>query len=91
MKKLFKKIDKEKMFTGLFGLVAIVAIIFEMAFANFDQGSIAGAIKDIAGTLLDAAMLFVALNVFLPKKKTNEGFEENFEEEMKKLFRNIAL
>ena len=85
MKEFFKKLDKEKLLAGVFGLVALVAIGFEMAYANFDSASIAGAVKDVAGTALDVVMLIVALNIFKPKKKTVCGFSEKFDEEMEKV------
>ncbi|MBQ8028076.1 MAG: hypothetical protein IJ262_01570 [Clostridia bacterium] len=85
MRDYFKKIEKETLFAGVFGLVALVAIAFEMFFAGFDSSSVAGAIKDIAGTVLDVVMLVIALNVFRPKKKAIGGFEERFNEEMEKI------
>ena len=85
MKKLLKQIDKEKLFAGIFGLIALVAIFFEMQIANFASDSIAGAMKDIAGTALDIVMLIVAIDVLRPKKKKIGGFEETFNQEMDKI------
>ncbi len=85
MKDFFKKLDKETLLAGVFGLIALVAIVFEVVFANFESASVAGAIKDIAGTVLDVVMLVIALNVFRPKKKVMGGFEEKFNDEMEKV------
>ena len=85
MKEFFKKLDKETLLAGIFGLVAIIAIVFEMVLAEFESASIAGAIKDIAGTILDVVMLIIALKIFKPKKKAVGGFEDKFNEEMDRI------
>lgn len=85
MKKLVERIGIETAFAGLFGLIAIVAVFFEMAIAGFDPASIAGGVKDIAGTIITVVMLIVAIRALVPKKKIVGGFEEKFKEEMKKV------
>lgn len=52
---------------GIFGVIAIIAIIFEMAIAGFDNAAIAGGIKDMAGTLVTVLVLFA----FIPKRGWN--------------------
>ena len=81
MKEFFKKLDKQTLYAGLFGVIAIVAICFEMSYGNFEASSIAGGIKDIAGTILDVIMLVVAFAAFKPLKK-KKGFTPVFLEEM---------
>lgn len=78
MKKLVERIGVETAFAGLFGLIAIVAVFFEMAIAGFDSASIAGGVKDIAGTIIAVVMLIIAIRALAPKKKIVGGFEETF-------------
>ena len=85
MKKLVERIGVETAFAGLFGLIAIVAVFFEMAIAEYDSASIAGGVKDIAGTIITVVMLIVAIRALAPKKKSTGGFIESFEDEMKKV------
>lgn len=85
MKKLVERIGIETAFAGLFGLIAIVAVFFEMAIAGFDSASIAGGVKDIAGTIIAVVMLIIAIRVLAPKKKIVGGFEETFNKEMDKV------
>ena len=90
MKNFFSKLDKETKYAGMFGIVAIVAIVFEMALGNFESASIAGGIKDIAGTIIDVVMLIVAISALRPKKEKNEGFTKTFLKEMDKLLKKYA-
>lgn len=84
MKKFLKKVDLEQWLSAIAGLVALVAIFFEMKIAGFDAASIAGGIKDIAGTIIAVVMLIVALDVFRTKKQKNEGFQDTFNVEIEK-------
>ena len=85
MKKLVERIGIETAFAGLFGLIAIIAVFFEMAIAGFDSASIAGGVKDIAGTIIAVVMLIIAIRALAPKKKIVGGFEETFNKEMDKV------
>lgn len=85
MKKLIEKIGIETAFAGLFGLIAIAAVFFEMAIAGFDAASIAGGVKDIAGTIIAVVMLLIAIRALIPKKKAAGGFEDSFNIEMEKV------
>lgn len=85
MKKLIENIGIETAFAGLFGLIAIVAVFFEMAIAGFDAASIAGGVKDIAGTIIAVVMLLIAIRALMPKKKVAGGFEDRFNMEMAKI------
>ena len=85
MKKFIDRIGIETAFAGLFGVIAIIAVFFEMAIANFDSASIAGGVKDIAGTIITVVMLIIAIKALHPKKKSVGGFEEKFDEEMEKV------
>ena len=85
MKKFIEKIGIETAFAGVFGTIAIIAVCFEMTIANFDPASIAGGVKDIAGTVITVVMLIVAIKALRPKRKNVGGFEGKFDEEMKKV------
>ncbi len=78
-----KKIDFETLWGGIFGAVAVIAVLIEMVIGRFDGASIAGGIKDIAGTLITILMLFVAIRALKAGKRTTVGFDEEFEKEMK--------
>ncbi len=83
MSKFFKDDDSlEKVVGGIFGVIAVFAIVYEMYLGGFDESAIAGGIKDIAGTLITIVMLFVAINALKPKKKKQEDFESVLNEEM---------
>ncbi len=80
MKKIFaffKDEDAiEKIIGGIFGVIAIVAIIVEMNLGGFNCEAIAGGVKDIAGTLITVVMLIVAIKALRPKKEEPFSFEE---------------
>lgn len=85
MKEKIEQIGIETVFAGLFGFIAIIAVFFEMVIAGFDAASIAGGIKDIAGTIITVVMLIIAVRALTPKKKTTGGFAEIFDREMDKV------
>lgn len=78
-----KKIDFETLWGGIFGAVAVIATIVEMALNGFSGADIAGAVKDISGTIIVIILLFVAIRQLLPKKAKN--FNEAFRLEMQKV------
>lgn len=83
MKKFFKDDDSiEKVVGGIFGVIAVIAIIYEMYLGGFDKSATTGGIKDLAGTLITIVMLFVAIKALKPKKKKQEDFESVMKEEM---------
>ena len=79
----FKRLDREVLWGGIFGLIAVLAIIAEMIIGKFDGASIAGGIKDVAGTIV-AVMIFIfaAKTIF---KKEDASFNAVFAEEMEKI------
>lgn len=79
MKKFIEKIELEKLLSALFGIIAAIAIYYEMKIAGFEEASIAGGIKDFAGIIIDIILLIVALNIF-----KRRGPKESFEDRMKK-------
>ena len=85
MKKLMEQLGTETLLGGLFGVIAILAVFAEMILAGFDASSVAGGVKDIAGTIVTVIMLVVAIRALKPKKKSDGGFEGAFETEMDKV------
>ncbi|MBQ7100497.1 MAG: hypothetical protein IJN81_02610 [Clostridia bacterium] len=86
MKRFFNDEDSlEKVVGGIFGVIAVIAIAYEMYLGGFDKSAITGGIKDLAGTLITIVMLFVAINALKPKKKKQEDFDSVMEEEMEKV------
>ncbi len=58
---------KEKVFGGIFGVIAIIAAIAEMFANGISVASILGAIKDIFGTLVVVVLLITVVKNLLPK------------------------
>lgn len=84
MKELWNKLDKETKFGGVFGIIAILAIIVEMSLGNFEADSVVGGIKDIFTTLISVVMLFVAIRALRPKIESPFSFEDELKSELSK-------
>ena len=80
----------EKIIGGIFGAIAIIAIVIEMALDGFDSAAIVGGIKDIAGTAITIVMLIVAVNALRPKEETLTGFKAVFDNEMKIILKKYS-
>ena len=72
---------QEKVLGGIFGGIAIIAAIVEMILSGVDAASVAGAVKDVFGTLI-VIVLFVTFIRQLPKKE--KDFKGVFRAEMDK-------
>lgn len=73
------KLDmQEKIWGGIFGLVAILAAIAEMLANGISASSVFGMIKDVAGTLV-VVVVMVAVARLLVTKKTSRSFEERLQ------------
>ncbi len=79
MKKLLEKTD---FLAGIFAVVAVFAIICEVAFGGFTKESVVGGIKDITGILVDVLVLIVAASVFIRKPL---NFKEKFSTAMNRI------
>ncbi len=88
MRKTIEKLGLETILGAIFGVIAIIAVIFEMQAANFDYPSIAGGIKDIAGTMA-AVMVFVFAikNIHI---KNAKGFDNVLKEELEKILQKYS-
>lgn len=74
---------KEKLWGGIFCLIAIIAAIGEMFVNGISEASILGAIKDVAGTLVVVVLLFTVVKSLIPKKYML-SFEERLTNELTK-------
>ena len=63
---------------GIFGILSIVAAIYQVSLSGYDKGAIAGAIQSIAGTMLNVMVLFLVFKNFCNEKIGN------FEDKLKK-------
>lgn len=73
------KLDvKEKLWGGVFGIVAILAAILELAFGEINVSAVMGMIKDVAGTLVVVFLFIAVLRSMMPKK-----YSVSFEDRMK--------
>lgn len=73
------KLGLETILGGIFGIIAIIAIVVEMSVANFTAEAIWGGIKDIAGTFVAVMVFVVAIRSFVVSrpKNLNELLEAN--------------
>lgn len=84
MKEFFKKLDRETLFGGIFGVVAVIAIIVEMVLAGISAESVTAAIKDIAGTIVSVMVFIIAIKHILKQFKESKSFEENLKNTLDK-------
>lgn len=61
---------KEKIWGGIFGIVAICAAVAEMFINGMNASSVVGAVKDVSGTLV-VVVILIAFIKSLPKKPKN--------------------
>ena len=71
-----KKIEFETLWSGILGIVAVIATIVELILGGIDPAALAGAVKDIAGTLAVIMVLLVTLRQL--SKKEPKNFDEVF-------------
>lgn len=83
MKKIMEKLDINLKLGGIFGIVAIIAIVLEVLMGALNGPSLAGGIKDIAGTMVNVMVFFIAAKALL--KKVPNNFKEVFTEQMTEL------
>ena len=80
---MLKRIDKEILFGGIFGIIAIVAAIGEMIANGVSAATVLGSVKDIAGTLVAVMVFIIAVRHLFVKKATD--FDGAFNSEMEKI------
>lgn len=80
MKKFLE--EKHDILAGIFGVLAVIAIICEVAFGGFTKEGFVGGLKDLSGIFIDVLVLIVAASVLI-RKPIN--FKEKFHEAMESL------
>ena len=60
--------NTETILGGIFGVLSIVAAIYQVSLNGYDKISIAGAVQSIAGTMLSVMVLFLVFKNFYEKK-----------------------
>lgn len=71
-----RKIDFDTLWSGILGIIAVIAAVAELILNGISAATVAAAIKDIAGTLAVVMVLFVAIRHNLRKEPQN--FDEVF-------------
>lgn len=73
------KLDvQEKIWGGVFGVVAVLAAIAEMVTNGISASSVFGMIKDVAGTLVVVVVMVAVARLLVPKK-ASRSFEERLQ------------
>ena len=85
---MFRKIDKEILFGGIFGILAVAATVGEMIANGISAATVWGAVKDIAGTIV-AIMVFIVAVKHLFVKKARD-FNTAFSTEMEKVIKKYS-
>ena len=80
---MFKKIDGETLWSGIFGIISVVAATVELFVNGVTMANIVTAVKDISGTLAVIFVLFIAIKHFAIKEPKN--FDEAFAKGMEKI------
>ena len=75
MKDFLKKFDNETLLGGIFGLIAIVAILIEMFLNGISPESVVAAVKDVAGTIVSVMIFYIAIKHIFKSIKENKSFE----------------
>lgn len=78
-----KKIDRESMWPGLVGIIALVAIICELAFGGISTVSVSAAIKDLMGIAIDVMVFVLAIRI-ATKRTEEESLETKLENALDK-------
>ncbi|MBV1757624.1 MAG: hypothetical protein KMY55_07245 [Dethiosulfatibacter sp.] len=74
---------KEKIWGGIFGVVAIIAALVEMVVNGISTETVIGAIKDISGTLIMVILLVAVVRSLIPKEYSL-SFEERLTNALEK-------
>lgn len=85
---MLKKIDKEVLFGGIFGVLAILATLGEMIANGLSAATVLGAVKDISGTVVAVMVFVVAVRHLFVKKATD--FDGTFKAEMEKVINKYS-
>lgn len=82
MKEFFKRLDSETLLGGLFGVIAIIAIIIEFCLSDFSTEAFISAIKDIAGTIVAVMVFLLAAKHFFKQVQEAKTFEDRLQKSL---------
>lgn len=85
---MFKRIDKEILFGGIFGILAVLATVFELIANGISLATVWGAIKDISGTIVAVMVFIVAVKHWFVKKP--KDFNAVFSAEMEQVIKKYS-
>ena len=71
-----KKIEFETLWSGVLGIIAVIAAVAELTLTGIEPATVAAAVKDISGTLAVIMVLLVTLKQLM--KKDPQNFDEVF-------------
>ncbi len=83
-----KKMDNETLKAGIIAVIAFVAIVCELVFGGISTVSIASAVKDAAGILVDIMVFFLAFKALV--KRDDETFRGKLETAMEEIEKSYA-
>lgn len=79
MKNFFSKLGVETLWGGIFGVIAIIAILVELFLGGISAETITGAVKDIAGTVVSVMVFVIAIKQIVKQVKESKTFEDKLE------------
>ena len=65
-----KKIDKQTAWAGIVGIIALIAIVCELAFGGVSTASVSASIKDSMGIVIDVMVFVLAIKIATKKTET---------------------
>jgi len=83
LQKLKDSLGFETYWSGMLGIVAVIATVIEMLLNGISAASIAAAVKDVAGTLAVILVMLIAVKQLVHKEPAN--FDEAFPDEMENI------
>ena len=87
MKKIFKELELEVKLAGIFGIIAIIAILVEIILGGFTTESIVAGIKDLSGTIVAVLVFIIAAKSF--RKDQPKNFQNIIQEKWNFSLRSI--
>ena len=83
-----RKIEFETFWSGVLGIIAVIAAVVELYLSGIDAVTVAAAVKDIAGTLAVVMVLFVAIRQTVHREPKN--FDDVFTDRMELVAKKYA-
>ena len=83
-----KKIENETLWSGILGIIAVLAAVVELILSGIEALTVVAAVKDIASTLAVVMVLILAIKQTIHKEP--KTFDEVFSVEMEKVTRKYA-